>query len=454
MTETNKTLLYVGVAAVLTLLAFLLSPSPATPDRFLDQGEPFFPEFTNPNDATTLEVIEFDAETGEPQAFKVTFQDGRWVIPSHHNYPADAEKQLAQTAAGVIDIKRDDYRSDNVTDHELFGVVDPLDETAGLAGRGKRVTIKGAGGQVLADLIFGKAIEDREGFRYVRHPDEKRVYAARVQIDISTRFADWIDQDLLQLTRLSVDGVVIDDYTIDERTRTVNRRDVIKLERDGGEWTMDKLRSGQEVDSTVTATLLTTLDSLRIVGVRPKPQGLSASLKVEEGSSALSQADMRSLQSKGFYLTRDGQLMSNEGELRVHTNNGVKYTLRFGEVVYGSGLAATAGTVEEQAGQGGAQNRYLFVTTEFDASTFPEPPMPTDTSFVGLADTLLTEAQRENKRLYDEHKSWQRQIMRGRNKVQELNNRFADWYYVISDDSYKKLRLRRSQLIATGDGEG
>lgn len=454
MTETNKTLLYVGVAAVLTLLAFLLSPSPATPDRFLDQGEPFFPEFTNPNDATTLEVIEFDAETGEPQAFKVTFQDGRWVIPSHHNYPADAEKQLAQTAAGVIDIKRDDYRSDNVTDHDLFGVVDPLDETAGLAGRGKRVTIKGAGGQVLADLIFGKAIEDREGFRYVRHPDEKRVYAARVQIDISTRFADWIDQDLLQLTRLSVDGVVIDDYTIDERTRTVNRRDVIKLERDGGEWTMDKLRSGQEVDSTVTATLLTTLDSLRIVGVRPKPQGLSASLKVEEGSSAISQADMRSLQSKGFYLTRDGQLMSNEGELRVHTNNGVKYTLRFGEVVYGSGLAATAGTVEEQAGQGGAQNRYLFVTTEFDASTFPEPPMPGDTSFVGLADTLLTEAQRENKRLYDEHKSWQRQIMRGRNKVQELNNRFADWYYVISDDSYKKLRLRRSQLIATGDGEG
>jgi hypothetical protein len=28
-----------------------------------------------------------------------------------------------------------------------------------------------------------------------------------------------------------------------------------------------------------------------------------------------------------------------------------------------------------------------------------------------------------------------------------MNARFADWYYVISSDSFKKLRLKRSDLI-------
>ncbi|HOZ07219.1 MAG TPA: DUF4340 domain-containing protein [candidate division Zixibacteria bacterium] len=453
MTENRKTLVFVGAAAVLTALAFLLAPSTPTPDEFADQGTPFFPDFTDPNTATTLEVVEFDEATGSTKPFKVTFENGRWVIPSHHNYPADAASQLAQTAAGVIEIARDDFRSDNAADYEALGVVDPLGEGAALSGRGKRVTIRGRNGEVLADLIFGKKVEGRDGFRYVRHPEEKRVYAAKVNIDISTRFQDWIDPDLLQLTRSDIERIEVNDYSINERTRSVDRRGQVVLTKgeDGG-WKMAGLPSGQTVDSATVAAMLATLDSLKIVGVRPKPEGLSASLRQDEQQVSMSQADLLSLQGKGFYLSRDGQLMSNEGELLVHTRDGVAYTLRFGEVVYGSGLEVTAGTEDDQSPepQGNAQNQYLFVTAEFDPKRLPEPKRPSDTSFVGKPDSLLSDADRQQRSLYNAWRAWQGNAERGRKKAQELNTRFADWYYVISHDSFRKLHKSRGDLVAAG----
>ncbi len=447
MNENKKTLIFIGAAVVLTALALIFRPHPVTPDRFLDQGKSFYPDFTDPNAATTLEVVDFDANTGQPNAFKVTFANNRWVIPSHDDYPADAKDRLAQTAAGVIDIKRDDYRSDNVADFPAFGVVDPLSEDAGLTGRGKRVTIKNAEGEVLSDLIFGNEVPDRPDFRYVRKPDEKRVYASRVKIDISTRFQDWINRDLLELEPTNINQITINDYNINERTRSVENRGKVVLNRSDGKWTIPGLKSGLEVDSTTMAAMVKTLDSLLIVGVRPKPQGLSASLKQSSGQSQLSQDDARSLQSKGFFFTRDGQLMSNDGEMLVDTRKGVQYTLRFGEIVYGSGDESSSDTGQAANSDEAAQNRYLFVTAAFDPSELPEPRKANDTTFLTTPDSTWSDADRANKQLYDAHKSWETQVANGKQKTQELNDRFADWYYVIAEDSFAKLHKTRSELI-------
>ena len=177
MDEKRKTIFFGGAAIVLLLLVLITSPRSVTPEVFLDQGEAFFPEFTDPNQATSLEVIDYDEETGEALPFKVLFKDGKWSIPSHHDYPADGKDRLAKTAAGVIDIKKDDFRTNNVADHEACGVIDPLDETeTSLEGRGTRVTLKAENDKVLADFIIGKEIPDRTGFRFVRVPEQKRVY--------------------------------------------------------------------------------------------------------------------------------------------------------------------------------------------------------------------------------------------------------------------------------------
>lgn len=443
--------MFAGIAVALVALALIFAPRRITPEAFLDQGEPFFPNFTDPNDATTLEVINFDESTGAAQPFKVTFKNSLWTIPSHHDYPADAKDRLAKTAAGVIGIKKDDFRSDNVTDHEACGAIDPLEETAGLTGRGQRVTIRGGNDNVLADFIIGKPVENRKGFRFVRIPEQKRVYAVRMDIDISTKFQDWIDTDLLQVDKKKIDHVESRDYSINERTMSVEQHGNLILSQKDGEWKANKMRSNQQVDSTQMKTLLTAIDELSIVGVRPKPKGLSTSLKKSTSEQTIPQADMLSLQNKGFYLTRDGQLMSNEGELQVHSKEGINYTLRFGEVVYGSGLAVTAGTKESGAkkNSGAAQNRYLFITTNFDSKTFPEPPKPLNTDFLKKPDSLFTDKDKENKALRDTHGKWQRDIENGKRINDELNARFADWYYVISADSFDKLHLKRKDLVVT-----
>jgi len=441
MDENKKTLWFAGAAVVLAIIAIIAAPGRITPQAFLDQGEAFYPQFTDPNEATTLEVVGFNDQTGQAEPFKVTFENGHWTIPSHHDYPADAKDRLAKTAAGVIDIKKDDFRTDNVADHEKYGVIDPLDDTApGLTGRGKRVTLKGKNDNVLADLIVGDAVPDRPGFRFVRIPGQKRVYASRMNVDLSTKFQDWINTDLLEVEKNKIDKVMLMDYSINERTFRIDQRDNLILTKNGASWKADNMKSTQQIDSTKMKDLLTAIDELSIVGVRPKPDSLSQNLKQSDKGMQISQSDQLSLQSKGFYLTRDGDLKSNEGELQVHTANGVVYTLRFGEVL--------AGSDETEAAEGGAsENRYLFITTGFDKSLFPEPPKPQNTDFMGKPDSLLTDADREQKKIFDKHDAWQRNVDRGRKISEDLNTRFADWYYVISAKSFDKLNLGRNDLV-------
>lgn len=448
MNELQKTMIFGGVALGLALLAFISAPGHVTPEAYSDTGELFFPDFTDPNKATTLEVIEWDKETGSAVPFKVTFKNGLWTIPSHHDYPADGKDRLAKTAAGVIGIKKDEFRSDNPVDFESLGVVDPLDETAtSLEGRGTRITLKGANDQVLADFIVSEEVEGKEKFRFVRTPGGKRVYASRMNLDLSTKFEDWIEADLLKVTKDEIKNVTIRDYSINESTGSLHDRDTILLTKDGENWKANKMSSKEEINKTKINEFLRTLDELEIVGVRPKPEGLTQSLtKSSEGMSITQEAAI-SLQSKGYYFTRNGQLVSNEGEIQASTIDGVNYTLRFGEVVYGSGLAVTAGTEKDTTGSATGENRYLFITTSFDGSQFAEPEKPKNTDFESKADSLLTDEDRANKRLQEDHDRWARKIENGQKRSDDLNARFAEWYYVISSKSFDKLNLSREDLV-------
>ena len=416
MTEKRRTMYYAGVALLLAGLAFATAPRQKMPEAFFDQGEQFFPDFTDPNTARSLEVVDFDEATGAAIPFKVTFENGRWTIPSHHGYPADGKDRLAKTAAGLIGITKDDFRTDNTADHAACGVVDPMDTGAQtLQGRGRRVTIKGENGKVLADLIIGKAFEGREGFHLVRVPGQKRVYGSRINVDISTKFKDWIESDLTMIEKDEIDEVELRDYSIDEQTGRLDQRDNIVLKRDGENWSMAGLPGGKEVDTYKMNNLIQAVDQLAIEGVRPKPDGLTASLQRASGGIRITESDMISLQQHGYYFARDGRLVSNEGELQVHTKDGVMYTLRFGEIAFGQGTALTAGdsVATSQPGQGQAgENRYLMISASIDPR---------------LTDAKAKEAAQK--------------------RVDDLNGRFAKWYYVISSSSFDSVHLKRKDLL-------
>ena len=428
MSEIKKTLSIGGVAVLLGVVALVSAPRRAVPDAFFDVGEPFFPGFTDPDAAATLEVVGFDPETASAVPFQVTNRGGLWTIPSHYDYPADGEDRLAAAAVDIISVVKDDFRSDNVADHEALGVIDPLDETAAsLQGRGTRVTFRGTNQEVLADLIVGKGPLDRPGFRFVRVPGQKRVYASRFEAEISTRFEDWIETNLLEVGREQVERIVLNEYSVDERTLSVVGRGEFVLEKvEQDHWTANQVPVSQEVDFAQVNLLVGALIDIKIAGVRPKPSGLSGNLRQAFEAGQISQADVRTLTSRGFYPTRDGGQLSNEGEVLVRTSEGVLYTLRFGEIVYGRGDAVLLGDeTSDDRGTGPGENRYVFITAEFDPAALPEP------------ETIDADA----------HASWERRVREGRRTAERLAARFGDWYYVIAANSYDRIHKPSASFL-------
>ena len=133
----------------------------------------------------TLEVIEFDEDTAAARPFKVTTRVASGRSRRITTMPQNGEDRLAETAAGVMTINKDDFRSDNVFRPRSARCHRPARRNAAsLLGRGKRVTMRGENDVVLADIIIGSEIEGREGFHFVRVPEQKRVYAAKVDVDI------------------------------------------------------------------------------------------------------------------------------------------------------------------------------------------------------------------------------------------------------------------------------
>lgn len=447
MTESTKTLSFVGAAALLLIGAWVVRPRPIAEAQD-DIGQEFFAEFRDPNAATSLEVVEYDKESGGLRPFKVAEVNGIWSIPSHEGYPADAKNQLEQAAAGVIGLTKLSLVSESPGDHEMYGVLDPEDSKAEGSGEGmgKRITLEDKSGHKLAQFIIGKADPDKPELHFVRVPGQDRVYRALVKTDkLSTKFQNWIEEDLLKLNAFDVKEVVLDDHSVDEANQTIIQRGVAVVDFDNKEskwklvdmkaldegsrqWQEVKLADDEELDSQKLNDLKTALDDLKIVDVAHKPQGLSKELKAGE-ELLTDRATRIALQQKGFYLvpTQQGaELFSNEGEIRCGLTDGVEYVLRFGEIA-GQGT----GDDEEEAGEKSAAdkpkdagadkdaskdkgvNRYIMVTARFREDLVPKPDLqplpegvelPPEEEPAKPADESATESKDDAKAAADEAK--------------------------------------------------
>ena len=404
MTETTRTLYFVLAAVVAAAAAGVVDPSRTTPDIFDDVGELFFEDFTDPQAPKSIEVIDYDEATATATPLKVEFRDNRWVIPSHHSYPADAEERLGTTAAALIELRKDRVVSDFAQDHANYSVVDPLDDqAASLAGRGKRVRILDGDSNVLADFIVGSEVDGKRGYRYMRVPDQKRTYEVKTEADVSARFQDWIETDLLKISPFDLRRIEINRYTINERMGRVENRQRMTLTQKDNKWQY----AGREPNSDTMSDLTTSLDKLRIVDVQPKPKGLSEDLKARTGIQP-TRENFRSLQGKGFFPNPyTGQILSNEGEILVDSKNGLRYVLRFGEIAPGGSGA------DGDGGESEGERRYVMISVSFSEQ---------------LAETHEGDAEK------------------GKELAEELRARFADWYYVISGADFGKLRPSRADL--------
>jgi hypothetical protein len=250
-------------------------------------------------------------------------------------------------------------------------------------------------------------------------PGQDRVYRAIVKTDkLSTKFQNWIEEDLLKLNAFDVKEVIMDDHSVDElnpqqqlvqRGLTIVDYDnkeskwkLVKMEihdQGTGKWEDVALTDDQELDTQKLNDLKTALDDLKIVDVRRKPQGLSNDLKAGEELVA-DRATRQALRQRGFYLAQvqgGYALFSNEGEVRCGLNDGVEYILRFGEIAGQSSDddedkkadAAEGAEAEKPAdkdadkGKDAAKDkgvdRYIMVTAQFRQDLIPKPelqPLP------------------------------------------------------------------------------
>lgn len=418
----RTTIIMVALAAGSLGWAYNMRPREQASGSFEDTGSELSPGFSDPTLATALEVVSWDEKSAKVLQFSVEQKEGRWVIPSHNDYPADGTERMGKAAASFIDVKKDIYYGDNAAEHGQFGVLDPGAAEGAGDEKGKHITIKDASGATLVDVIVGKEIADKQGFFFVRAPAEKRVYGARLELDISTNFTDWIEKDLLKVKRDEIVTLRYDPYVVDEQEGKVTGTNPIiaALEQVDGkeEWVPEpgvETPEGKILDGSKLKQMVTAIANIKIVGVRPRPNPLTR----------------EALGSKGFFVAADGRrLFGNEGEARVVTTDGIVFSLFFGEITHESGLALSAGTEEQAAeappveGDDKTANRYMFVEVEYDPSMDrqEQPPPP-------------------------EADDKEPPPLRGPDRAQQLQQRFGEWFYVISDMSFKQIHKDRGELF-------
>ena len=524
MTQTKKTVGFAIVAVALALLAWLVTPSQYAPSVFNDEGELFYPEF-RPADIQSVQVV-----TSKTDVFKVDKKKGVWSIPSHQNYPADTKEQIGKTAIVLNGLRKGAFRSDREKGFAGYGVLAPTDDAP--EGRGKRVTLKDKSGRVLSDLVIGKTVEGQEKTYYCRKPDSNRVYSCKVDASgVSSSFKDWINTDLLTIKSWDIERVEIDNYHVDERTYEVVMGAVLVLTRDPSnhsKWVLKGLKKNEEVNEDTVRKLTDALGDLEILDVTRKPEGLLKALakyrksaKTKSGwDRAILQSVSKIMANKGYYLApnRRGGLdvYSNEGELRVSGDDGVRYTLRFGEVVPGSAVATKdkkGDKDKKDADAKNAERRYLYITAEFDADLLDakprppkepvkpdlkkiearvrkeqaakkaksakkapaekaaakkdakdkkktdkakKPPKPKTVEEIAKAecDKAMAEYEQKKKDYEEDKKSYEKKlkdreekVKKSEEKAKELQERFADWFYEISAESFAKLHVDRKELV-------
>lgn len=514
MNETMRTAFFVGAAALSLVVANLATPKSPVPKEFSQVGKSFFPDFEDASKAKSLQVVSYNSETAAIRVFGVEQgPDGVWRIPSRNGYPVDGKERLSKAATSVIGINREQLAGPRKSQHAEFGVLDPLAESVSdFTGVGNRITLKdGKNGKTLADLIIGKEVKGRTGYYYVRVPSEDPTYIAKVSIDISTKFTDWIEPDLLKVEGPKLRTIVIDKHSIEfvnQRGR-VTGKESNKLSRatSTDKWSLEGLDdTKEEVNEDEVRKLVQALDDLKIVGVRPKSERLKK--KLQDQAMAIDQQTADELEGMGFFFGQGPggaiQMVSQEGDVTASTEQGVVYDLHFGTVFTGTEDEVEAGFIKPSDANADAakpnepkpettdkadatdkkddsskskkiKSRYLFVQARFDAEGLgpkpeepvkpeepPEQPAPAANEPADATaaendatkfdpkknyEAMMAMYEADVKKHETDLKAYDEKITAGQKLVKDLNRRFAEWYYVISGESFENLRQGRATLV-------
>jgi len=395
-----------------------------------------------------LRIATWDDTLGESRLFEVHKKDGKWTIPDHFDYPADANTRVSTAAGGFLGVQKLRLAATEPKRFSELGVVDPLDTKAethpdsrsdGKTGRGKRVTITSDSGQTLVDVVVGDRVEKSDDEYFVREIGSNEVWTAKVNPDLSTRFTDYVEVDPLKIPKDDIRELTVSDYSIDMSQHAIAERSSTSIKKEGDSWqAASPLPDGKKLAKDVVDKLVAAVTAIKLADVQPFIQG--------------GRIDPNTMMDKGFYfvdpssapagspevpLEKPAAVIGHEGRLEIATRYGLRYSLLFGNpaVVTDSDVKKDAASASAAAAAP-AKDRNMIVWVSYD------PSIDEVAKQEAVAEAQAMAAKTEPPKKDPKEIS-------GKERAEKAARRFTQFYYVISDEDFKALRPAVDSLLTT-----
>lgn len=399
MTESLKTTLFVATALVLALVAYFTSPAYRESKESLTQQSPY--KNVEPEKIARLEIVPPDGNV-----FRIELAGDQWVIPSHSYYPADPKERLAKTAGAISGVVLESIAAETEDLHAKMGVLDPetprsTDEKTSPEAVGTRVKIfsQDNPNAAVADLVVGKEVQDKPGYRYVRLANDDKVrdtvYVANLEnLDATTKFSDWIDAKLIpsgNATKVEI---------LEKSAESGQFAPTVTLTKEDFKWALPGLQEGETTNESKASTLVSNIQGLQIVDARSVPHILASTDDPRE--QQVVQINRGVVEDFGFSINKQGVIDSKSNNVVLEHDDGLVYTLHVGNTrpktkpdvakkVEGAGGEPAKADSKKEAGptdDAGQQDstkeesskaeeeRYLVVSVAFDESRIPAVKKP------------------------------------------------------------------------------
>lgn len=262
--------------------------------------------------------IEVSSPSGHTRLVK---QDGRWVLPSLQDYPANPV-HVANQLSSLAVFRVTEVLPDDGVSHEEYG----LHSSAAI-----QVVLKEGSGHVLADILFGTMLPESKASRTVGFSQGLFMRVGQGPVFLADGLigsvfgwtSEWIEQNILQVPPDSLRGITITSDGVSFTLRATNP----------GEFVVDDMDEGEYVDAGVAAGMMRALSPLTVLSlVDSKDAG----------------------EARGF---------DHPFRFEAETQNGERYAVLIGDVAPDGKSRYIR--VQERAGEGASP--WTFLVSEFTA---------------------------------------------------------------------------------------
>lgn len=196
------TLLVAAIASLAVAILAYVTTQPWTVSN--GKNEAMLPTLKTSGDKVAAIEIEQGGKT-----LKLTNQDGKWIIPSQENYPAnvDAIRKLMVSASEASLVERKTAKEDRLA---LLGLTDPKQNGS----TARLIRFLDASGAPIGEIIVGNKKSDAFGASkngtYVRRPGETQTWLADRAIDGSAQLKDWTKTRVVDVPTNSIKAASIE----------------------------------------------------------------------------------------------------------------------------------------------------------------------------------------------------------------------------------------------------